>query len=204
MNTLLFFLPACFALNMVPGPNNLLAMNNAKQHGIQVACAAGVGRIMAFSIMITLAASGLATILYASEMFFFVVKVLGACYLFWIAFQLWNAEPLEECSDSFSGDTVISLARQEFILAIGNPKAILIFTAFLPQFVDPTMNVGFQFFILGAIFLLLEWFALTGYGLFGIYLRHWFSNPRKRVVFNRCCSGFLASSGLGLLLTRRD
>jgi threonine/homoserine/homoserine lactone efflux protein len=71
--TLILFLPACFALNLSPGPNNLLAMSNAKRFGLRTACIAGLGRLVAFAIMITLAATGLASILYASENFFLAV-----------------------------------------------------------------------------------------------------------------------------------
>lgn len=202
--TLIFFVPACFALNLSPGPNNLLAMSNAKRYGLKTACMAGIGRLAAFAIMIALAASGLASILYASEQLFFIIKVVGAGYLFWLAYQLWNAVPCEEVADSEAKMSAIGLAKQEFLLAVGNPKAILIFTAFLPQFVNPSQPIGFQFFVLGGVFLLLEWLAITGYACFGVYLRNWFSKPQMRRLFNRSCSGLLASAGLGLLITGRE
>lgn len=202
--TLLLFLPACFALNMAPGPNNLLSMSNAKRYGVRVACIAGIGRLVAFVGMITLAATGLATVLYTSEKLFLIIKVVGGLYLLWLAFQLWNADPSDSDNCSVEGMGLFGLARQEFLLAAGNPKAILIFTAFLPQFVDPSGNVGFQFFVLGTLFLVLEWVAIAGYAYFGSVLRHWFSHPPMRRLFNRACSGLLASAGVGLLLARRD
>lgn len=203
--TLLLFLPACFALNMAPGPNNLLSMSNAKRYGVRVACFAGVGRLVAFVGMITLSATGLATVLYTSEKLFLIIKVVGSLYLFWLAFQLWSADPSDNNNNSsMENMSLLGLARQEFLLAAGNPKAILIFTAFLPQFVDPSGNVGFQFFVLGVLFLILEWVAIAGYAYFGSVLRHWFSRPSMRRLFNRACSVLLASAGVGLLLARRD
>ncbi len=201
--TLLLFVPACFALNLAPGPNNLLSLSNAKRYGVRTACLAGIGRLAAFVVMITLAASGLATVLYASETLFLVIKVLGAAYLFWLAFQLWGADPAD---DPHGGDSrsLMGLARQEFLLAAGNPKAILIFTAFLPQFVSPGGNIATQFLILGALFLALEWLAIAGYAYVGAFLRHWFSRPAMRRLFNRSCAGLLASAGLGLLVARRE
>jgi len=59
---------------MAPGPNNLLAMNNGRNYGFNIAFLAGLGRIVAFVIMITLAASGLAAVLYASETLFLRLK----------------------------------------------------------------------------------------------------------------------------------
>lgn len=202
--TFVLFVPACFALNLAPGPNNLLSMSNAKRYGLQAACLAGIGRLTAFAVMIAISASGLASILFASEQLFLVVKILGAGYLFWLAYQLWNAAPTEEVASSVTRASAIGLAKQEFLLAVGNPKAILIFTAFLPQFVDPAQPIGFQFFVLGSVFLLLEWIAIGGYACFGVYLRNWFSRPEMRNLFNRSCSGLLASAGLGLLVARRE
>jgi threonine/homoserine/homoserine lactone efflux protein len=189
---------------MAPGPNNLLSMANARQYGIRVALLAGIGRLVAFTGMITLAATGLATVLYTSEKLFFVIKVAGGLYLLWLAFQLWIADSSDCGSESLCDMSLFQLARQEFFLAVGNPKAILIFTAFLPQFVDPSGHVGFQFLILGSIFLILEWVAIAGYAYFGKVMRHWFSRPSMRRVFNRVCSGLLGSAGAGLLLARRE
>ena len=179
-------------------------MSNAKRYGLKTACLAGMGRLTAFAMMIALAASGLASILYASEQLFFVIKVLGAGYLFWLAYQLWRATPAEEVASSEAEMSALNLAKQEFLLAIGNPKAILIFTAFLPQFVDPGQPIGFQFFLLGGVFLLLEWVAIAGYGCCGVYLRNWFSRPDMRRLFNRGCAGLLASAGVGLLVANKE
>ncbi|NWO56434.1 LysE family translocator [Chromohalobacter israelensis] len=204
LTTILLFIPASFALNMAPGPNNLLSMANAKRYGVKVACCAGIGRLVAFVGMITLAATGLATVLHTSEKLFLAIKVVGGLYLLWLAFQLWTADPTDGGEDSSAGKGLLQLARQEFLLAAGNPKAILIFTAFLPQFVDPSGSIGLQFLILGALFLMLEWIAIGTYAVFGKVLRHWFSRPAMRQLFNRICAGFLGSAGVGLLLTRRE
>ena len=201
--TILLFLPACFALNMAPGPNNLLSMANAKRYGFQIACYAGIGRLVAFAGMITLAATGLSIVLATSEELFFIIKVIGGLYLLWLAFQLWVADPSDSGNEAKGGMNLFQLARQEFLLAAGNPKAILIFTAFLPQFVDPSGYVAFQLLILGMLFLILELVAIAGYAYLGKVLRHWFSRPSMRRLFNRVCSGLLGSAGVGLLLARR-
>ncbi|RCV88373.1 LysE family translocator [Billgrantia montanilacus] len=204
LTTLLLFIPACFALNLAPGPNNLLSMSNAKRYGVNVACLAGIGRLAAFVAMIALAASGLATVLYASEKLFLAVKLLGAAYLFWLAYQLWFATPGDGREIEGRQRSLPGLARQEFLLAAGNPKAILIFTAFLPQFVDPAGDIALQFTILGALFLLLEWVAIAGYAYVGAFLRQWFSRPAMQRLFNRGCAALLGSAGVGLLVARRE
>ncbi|WP_019620813.1 LysE family translocator [Amphritea japonica] len=199
--TLLLFIPACFALNMSPGPNNLLAMSNAKRYGFHTAFFAGLGRLTAFTGMIGLTATGLAVILHTSEAVFMVIKIVGAGYLFWLAYKLWRSNPGKTETLATDDKSLLDLALQEFLLAAGNPKAILIFTAFLPQFVNPDKQTSLQFFELGFTFLVLEWIAIATYALFGLYLRQWFSQPHKRRLFNRGCASLLASAGLGILLT---
>ena len=87
-------------------------------------------------------------------------------------------------------------------MAAGNPKAILIFTAFLPQFVDPGQPLGAQFAQLGAAFLLLEWLAIALYSYAGLHLGRLLAGQRARRLFNRL-RALLGSAGLGLLLSRR-
>ncbi|NQZ81084.1 MAG: LysE family translocator [Colwellia sp.] len=200
---LVLFIPACFALNMIPGPNNLLSMANAQRYGFKYAVGAGLGRIAAFIVMIFLAATGLATVLYASETIFLTIKIIGAFYLFWVAYKLWNSKVPEVEEQNQDNNGIYQLAKQEFLLAAGNPKAILIFTAFLPQFIDSSQSAGSQFFILGAVFLFLELLSISIYAIFGVYLRNWFSKPNMRQLFNRCCAFFIGSIGISLLIERK-
>ena len=86
---------------------------------------------------------------------------------------------------------------------IDKPNAILIFTAFLPQFVDPTADMGSQFALLGLLFLVLEWIAVGIYAYIGLYMRRWFAQPQGKQIFNRCCAGLLSAAASMLLMARR-
>lgn len=198
------FLPACFALNMAPGPNNLLAMNNATQQGARVAFVAGMGRQVAFALMMALAALGLATVLYASVWVFTGIKLAGAAYLLYLAVQLWHAKVDSlAVTGQARRDTIATLAQREFWLAMGNPKAILIFTAFLPQFVNTELAIVPQFALLGALFLLLECLAIGLYALAGRYAAVLMHSTVRRKRFNRLNAALLGSAGIGLLVTNR-
>lgn len=203
ISTLLIFIPACFALNMAPGPNNLLSINNATQYGFWASCMAGTGRLIAFAAMIALAAAGLAVVLETSELVFYAVKILGAAYLFYLSFRLWTAKTLPQEVSRTKTKSIASLAKQEFFIAAGNPKAILIFTAFLPQFINPANDVAPQFALLGAMFLMLEMIALAGYALIGLHLQRWFNKPNGKRLFNRICAVLLSGAASVLLATRR-
>lgn len=204
LELLLLFVPACFALNMAPGPNNLLSIANGTHYGFSVACLAGIGRLVAFVGMITISATGLAVVLQASEMLFLVIKIVGALYLFYLAVQLWRAPSTQPEANVSTSQPLLSLAKQEFLVAAGNPKAILIFTAFLPQFIEVGKPAAAQFSVLGGIFLILEWLAIAAYAYLGSHLRRWFALPKRRQIFNRMCGSLLGAAGIGLLVARRS
>jgi threonine/homoserine/homoserine lactone efflux protein len=199
------FIPSCFALNMAPGPNNLLSANNAVRFGFTAACLGTVGRLVAFAGMIALAGSGLALVLLTSVWLFTAIKLMGAAYLIWIAIRLWTATPIAE--DLPAGEvtktSLWKLMRQEFLVAAGNPKAILLFTAFLPQFVAPGEPLGPQFTQLGAAFLIMECFAIAIYAFAGVRLGRLLAGERAKRLFNRGCAALLGTAGVGLLLSRR-
>ncbi len=199
----LLFLPACFAINMAPGPNNLLSINVAARHGFMRAFIGGMGRLVAFAAMIALAATGLAVVLHASEVVFFSIKLAGAAYLVWLAIQLWRSDT-SPVGMTLDGDASLKrLAWRECLVAAGNPKAILVFTAFLPQFVDVAKPMLAQFSVLGASFLVLEAVAIALYSWAGVHLGRWLTRASVRRWFNRCCGAFLGLIGVSFLLVRR-
>lgn len=204
LSTWAVFIPACFALNLAPGPNNLLSVHTAAAHGFSAACLAGLGRLLAFALMILLAALGLAAVLRTSAQMLLWVKVAGAAYLFYLALQLWRSEGGEaQRPGETPGVSLWRLMRQEFVVAAGNPKAILIFTAFLPQFVSAGASFMGRFLGLGLAFLVLEWLAIALYACLGMRLSHWLAKPPARRWFNRGCGALLAAAACAMLLGRR-
>lgn len=199
----LLFLPACFALNMAFGPNNLLSLSNGARDGTLRAVAAASGRLVAFAIMIAIAGLGLGTLLTASELAFAVVKWLGATYLVWLGIKLLRADaPAPDRAAAGPSQSLGALIRQEFWVAAGNPKAILIFTAFFPQFVVP-QDYAASFTLLGASFLMLEGVAITIYALIGARLGRYVRSARPFRWFNRISGGLMIGFGLLLAAARR-
>ena len=101
-------------------------------------------------------------------------------------------------------ETRWSMFRRGFWVNLLNPKAIVFFLAFLPQFVDVARPAAAQFFVLGVVFVMLEWVAIAAYAYMGSHLRQWFSAPARRRLFNRICGALLGFAGVGLLLSRRS
>lgn len=204
--TLLIFIPASFALNLSPGPNNLLAISNAVRYGFLRAFLATSGRLFAFVLMIALTAAGLSVLLSTSELAFYLIKIFGAAYLVYLGVKTWRAPVTthgELPASSQVAPPLAQLVRQEFLVAIGNPKAILIFTAFFPQFMTPGRPALTQFAAMGAAFLLLEIVAIAIYALSGRQLSQVLRSVPGRRLFNRLSGGALMGAGALLSMSKR-
>jgi len=205
LSNYLLFLPACFAINMAFGPNNLLSVTNGARHGVSPAVIAAGGRLAAFAIMIAIAGLGMGAVLVASELAFDVIKYIGAAYLVWIGIRLLRAPaPVAETQapDAAAPPSMRSLVRQEFTVAAGNPKAILVFTAFFPQFVVPGAYAA-SYLLLGVTFLLLEVVAIALYAMLGARMRRLANGSRAMRWFNKVSGSMMIGFGLILAFTRR-
>lgn len=204
LHTILWFIPACFALNMAFGPNNLLALTNGMRWGVGVALAASMARIAAFAIMIVITAVGLGALLIASEIAFSAIKWAGAAYLVWLGIKILRAgaPQIEHEAGAATALSLKKLAQQEFWVAIGNPKAILIFTAFFPQFLDAA-NYASSFTVLGVIFLILEVIAITIYAIAGRRLGRFAKGKSSFGWVNRVSGSMMIAFGAMLALAQR-
>jgi threonine/homoserine/homoserine lactone efflux protein len=202
------FLPACFAINMALGPNNVLSIFNGARNGVRCAVLAAFGRLLAFAGMIAIAGLGLGALLLASETLFTLLKFGGAAYLVWIGIKLFRSGPdlLSNASEEVGGSRTTNklrrLAKQEFLVAAGNPKAILVFTAFFPQFVDRSAY-AMSFAVLGSTFLMLELVAIAIYAVIGARLGTLANGSRGFGWFNRVSGSVMIGFGLLLAFLRR-
>ena len=169
-------------LNLAFGPNNLLALTHGARQGVGFALRASMGRLLAFAPMIALSGLGLGLLLSASATAFTALKVIGAAYLIWLGLRLLRSDALTStASFEASAPDVGNAFRREALVALGNPKAILVFAAFFPQFVDPQAYTT-SYAVLGALFMMLEVVAICCYAVLGRFAAraasnrlHWFS-----------------------------
>ncbi|MBK1784022.1 LysE family translocator [Prauserella cavernicola] len=169
MTWLLVFFGAALFIALTPGANNLLGLHHGMRHGLAKALAGLGGRLAAFSLMVAAVAIGLGQVLAASEVALTVIKWIGVAYLVWLGGSLLVSTFRHGGRPSLPTDAgeplpVWPLVRKEFLVAITNPKAVLVFTAFVPQFVDNTHGpVSWQVTLLGICYLLAEFLAGTVY-----------------------------------------
>jgi len=164
---LLVFFGASVLIALTPGANNLLGLHHGMTHGVRRGLAGLAGRLAAFTLLITAVAAGLGQLLAASETALTIIKWAGAAYLLYLGLRLlWST--FRGKTDVPEPDTQPASAwrvtRKEFGVAITNPKAILIFTAFVPQFIDAGHGpFPAQIALLGAVYLLAEFLAGSVY-----------------------------------------
>jgi len=165
----LVFAAAAALLCLAPGANNLMALTNGLRYGVLASLVAVAGRLAAFTVMIAITALGLGAVLAASELAFQVIKWAGVAYLLYLGVKALRARggQAADAAGPVPALSLAGLARREFLVAIGNPKAILIFTAVFPQFLAPGEPAMPQFAVMGATFLVLEIVAALVYVISG-------------------------------------
>ena len=145
------FLPACIGMNFFPGPNNLLALVHGTRTTARHATLAGLARLPAMVVMLILLALGLEALLALSADAFQWLRLVGAAYLLWMAWQALHAIVETEFAMELN-KTIWMMARSEALVAFTNPKLILIFYAFFPQFIDPFDAIAPQVTVMGSTF----------------------------------------------------
>jgi threonine/homoserine/homoserine lactone efflux protein len=201
LHTWLIYLTAVFGLSLTPGPNGLLALTHGALYGHRRALWTVTGGMLGFVLLMALSMFGLAALLKASVHALLVLKWLGAAYLIWLGIQLWRAPPLHLTPlGSAAPRPGLQLFRQGLLSALSNPKVILFFGAFLPQFLDPARSLWLQFAVMAATFALVEGVVEYLLARTAQRTRPWLERAGRG--FNRCCGGLFAAMGLALPLTR--
>jgi threonine/homoserine/homoserine lactone efflux protein len=154
------YLAAAVGLSLTPGPNGLLALTHGARFGAARASFTVLGGVTGFLVLIAASLAGLGALLAASEQAFTVAKWIGAAYLVWLGIRLWNAPPPSMDAAREAADHAdrrrSRLFAQGFLVAVSNPKALIFFAAFLPQFMLPHVSYWVQLAVLGGTFVVVE------------------------------------------------
>ncbi|WP_298445332.1 LysE family translocator [uncultured Ferrimonas sp.] len=188
---------ACMALACTPGPNSLLVLSHGARLGWRPTLATIGGGLLGFALVVSLALAGLAGLLLQYPQWLMPLKLLGGAYLLKLGWQQWHAVAVIGAEQSI-GIGARRRFRQGLFAAIANPKVLLFFAAFLPQFMQPDLSFGQQWAWLTGGFLLAEGAVECAIALAAALLRPWLQ--RHGVGFNRLCGGLFMLLGLGLPL----
>jgi threonine/homoserine/homoserine lactone efflux protein len=201
LSTYLLYLAAVVLLIVTPGPTMLMCMTNAVNHGPRRAMTSVAGAVTAVVGVMALSAAGVGALLAASEAAFTAAKVAGAAYLVWLGIKTFRSQAV--LRDEAQAPRARSFYMQGLLVGASNPKAVLFFAAFLPQFIDAAAPVLPQFALLAATFVFFEFLVLTGCALGVARLLPLLKASGPVRWINRVCGGLFALMGVLLLLTRR-
>ena len=154
----LVYLLAAVGLSLTPGPNGLLSLTHGVRFGFARTVFTVLGGVLGFMVLIAASLAGLGALLATSEAAFTAAKWIGAAYLVYLGIRLWNAPPPKVSTPDAPGGegSVGRLFLQGFLVAVSNPKALIFFAAFLPQFMVPGASYWLQLVVLGGTFAVVE------------------------------------------------
>lgn len=203
MDVLPAYLVACIVMLLVPGPAVTVIIANSLRHGAHAGLLNIAGIQLGLAVMLAILAIGLSTIIHAMSWAFDVLRMIGAAYLVWLGFKLWRGSAPTASTGASASEKQSSYFWQGLLVIWSNPKALLFFGAFIPQFVDPAGPAALQTVALGLIFMVAAAITDGAYALAAGRAGRWLSGDRLRLM-ERISGSFLVGGGLWLALTRRS
>lgn len=198
-----FVIASCVLL-IIPGPTILTVISYSISHGkranipLVAAVALGDSTALVFSL------AGLGALLATSAWLFTAVKWIGGLYLIYLGIKLMQASTVVK--DAESAEIVASkwkLFANTWLVTALNPKGIIFFVAFLPQFIDPTAQVVSQLWVLSITFVTLATLNATLYAVFAGQARRLLSSPRAQRRFNIGGGSLLTIAGAWALTAKQ-
>ena len=203
----LAFAAAAAVLLAIPGPTVLLVISYALGHGRQSATATVAGVALGDFTAMTASMLGLGALLAASAALFTVLKWIGAAYLIYLGVKLWRVPVAAAGPDEDAGTTEKErpwrIFMHTYVVTALNPKSIVFFVAFLPQFLDMAQPLLPQMVIFEATFLVLATLNAAAYGLMASMARQSIRRPNVRRWVNRTGGSLMIGAGLLALGWRR-
>lgn len=191
-------------LSLTPGPAVLFSISQGLRGGARTTLWSTLGILTANLFYFGLSATSLGVVLAASYRLFLVIKYVGAVYLVWLGLKAIFSRADSMLARQASPDPPARIYVKGLALQLANPKALLFFTAILPQFVNPHEPVPMQILILGLTSILPEFVILMTYGALAARASHLASQPRFAAWGDRISGGLLLTAGAGLALVDRD
>jgi threonine/homoserine/homoserine lactone efflux protein len=193
-------LVACLVIIIVPGPTVTLVIANSLRHGQRAGLLNVAGTQIGLAIMIGVVGIGLTSLIEAMGHWFDWLRLAGAAYLVWLGWKLIRStggDPGAAAPRSPRGGFVL----QGVLVALSNPKTLLFFGAFFPQFIDPARDHTLQIAIMGVTAMLIAAVSDGAYAIASGRVGRTLAARRVRLM-SRVSGGFLIGGGLWLAFSR--
>ena len=155
LETLFSFITTSVLLTLMPGPDIIYVLLQSISNGKKYGIATALGLVSGIIIHTTLVAFGVSELLKQNEHLFLLIKLFGACYLFYLAYKTYQATSTISISNQVEKLSLIDLYKKGFLMNVLNPKVGIFFLAFFPAFINTSLiNTVQQIYLLGFIFML--------------------------------------------------
>lgn len=195
------YLIACIVIIIVPGPTVTLIVANSLKHGTRAGLLNVAGTQFGLGIMVLVAGIGLSSVVATLGHGFEWLRLAGAAYLIWLGWKMFRSAGADLDGTAPAKPPRGGFFLQGALVALSNPKTLLFFGAFFPQFLDPARDHATQIAIMGATALLFAALSDGAYSLLSGKAGHLLSRNRVRLL-SRLSGGFLVGGGLWLASTR--
>jgi leucine efflux protein len=195
------FAAAFVLLLFLPGPGNLALISSASKGGLSGGLASVLGLLVGDQMLLWLAVAGVAALLQTLPLVFMVLQWLGAAYLMWLGYKMITAKAGEGPSIQITPGHYF---RETMLITLLNPKAIMFYLAFFPQFIDPVHHQGWVTFAMMALTIAVLGFVYC----FGVVLVTHFmaerirANPTVSGLLQKVAGLCLIGFGLKMVLTK--
>lgn len=203
LDTWLAYVVATFILVAIPGPTILLVISYSLARGRTATLPLVVGVTLGDLTAMTFSFLGLGLLLQTASTIFWIFKWGGAAYLFYLGVSLWR-EPLSQTEPEASlslRESGQKILYRSWLTTSLNPKGIVFFLAFVPQFINPEVASLPQLLILGSTFLVLAALNVLGYALLASRFSELMHRPRLRQRLNRVGGGLLCGAAVATVST---
>jgi threonine/homoserine/homoserine lactone efflux protein len=197
----LTFVLATSVLILIPGPNVALIVANSVAYGTRYGLLTVAGTGSAMVVQLALTALGMSAVLGTLAQWFEWIRWLGVAYLLWLGIRQWRAEPVDLTRTRPQYRSPREIFMRGIIVSFTNPKTLLFYGAFFPQFITPGADMGKQIVLLSATFLVIGVMLDGCWALLAGRLRNVLA-VRGRLR-NRLSGGLLIGAGVGLALAHR-
>lgn len=196
----LAFVAATVILILIPGPSVTLIVANSVAHGVRYGLVTVAGTASAVVIQLLLTVAGMTTFLSIMANWFEWLRWIGVAYLIYLGVRAWRAPAVDLTKTRPEPRSARAIYLRGFLVSLSNPKTLLFYGAFFPQFISVGADLSTQLVLLAATFLVIEvsldsiWALLAGRFRAALAV-----NGKLR---NRLTGGLLIGAGAGLALSR--
>lgn len=190
------FVAVVIVFALIPGPTVILVTGQAISYGKKSVLPLVAGVLLGDFVAMSLSLLGLGAILATSATLFTILKWFGVAYLLYLGVKVWNEKPEINSSLQAQNLSKAKLFKSSFLVTALNPKDIVFFVAFLPQFINQSSAVFPQLLILMFTFLAIISVTISSFALFAGLVRHRIQSYQARKRLNRIGGGALVGAGL--------